>query len=68
MEGMNEKEEIIQNLRDNIIMLNDVVEELRTDVYLLRIMNGKPEIKNLMQNANQIHIEDIDNECLGDMQ
>ena len=66
---MNELQEIEQNIQDNIITLKDVLEELTTDLTRLRaIRKGPTNLLEMMQKANQVHIEDLNNESIGDMQ
>ena len=63
---MNNRQEVIQNIRDNIIMLKDVVEELESDV--TRLCSEDDSLLEKMEKINQVHIDKLDNECLGDMQ
>ena len=47
-----------------IVALRKLLEELQ----LLRYKRMKDGLMANMEKANQVHIEDLNNECIGDMQ
>ena len=62
--NLSELEEIIQNLKDNVTTLEDIVEEEKMLIVRLR----DPDLLAKMEKVNQVYIEDVNNTCIGDMQ